>query len=147
MDLRDWLAEGFEYDLWANKIWLDSLDRFQDLGQANRILEHIHNAQRIWLERCGGVAPANQGDEHLSAIMERMARAWQALIAERDLDETIDYKNLAGKEFSNTLGEIALHVVNHGTYHRGHLRGVADKEGLDDFGETDLILFFRERPR
>jgi uncharacterized damage-inducible protein DinB len=45
------------------------------------------------------------------------------------------------------VSDIAAHVVNHGTYHRGQLRERAEADGLDDFPETDLILFFRQIER
>ena len=39
---------------------------------------------------------------------------------------------------------MAHHVLNHGTYHRGHLRGLAYAEGWDDFHDTDYSAWLRE---
>ncbi len=43
----------------------------------------------------------------------------------------------------NFVSEITEHVINHGTYHRGHLRGLAEAEGIS-FPDTDLIVYLRE---
>jgi uncharacterized damage-inducible protein DinB len=44
-----------------------------------------------------------------------------------------------------TIGEIAHHVINHGTYHRGHLRGLCDAAEFTEFPDTDLIKFYRAK--
>lgn len=54
-------------------------------------------------------------------------------------------KQLEKKHSEHMLSEVAHHVFNHGTYHRGHLRGLADAAGFEDFPETDLIRFYREK--
>lgn len=73
-----------------------------------------------------------------------MAQVWRLFLDDADLDQEVAYVNMAGQHYVNTVEQIALHVINHGTYHRGHLRGLAESEGLDDFNDTDLILYFRE---
>jgi uncharacterized damage-inducible protein DinB len=148
MDLRQWILEGFTYDAWANRRWADRLGSFNDPERANRateILMHILDAQRIWLTRCGAMVEFDKRDEHLGAFAESSAQAWRMFIEMSSLEETIDYRTMAGDPYSNTIGEIALHVINHGTYHRGHLRGLAELEGLKDFQDTDLILYWREQ--
>ena len=49
-----------------------------------------------------------------------------------------------GPEESLTLMELTWHVLNHGTYHRGHLMGLAEREGWDPPG-TDFLDFVLER--
>lgn len=142
MDLQTHLKQGFEYDLWANLQWIEVLPRFTSSGRAHAVLDHILGAQRIWLERVGGVVPSpdlERGDRARSSAAE-----WTRIVSLPDPGRVIAYHNLSGVPFSNTFEHIALHVINHGTYHRGHLRGLADAEGLTDFPETDLIRFYRE---
>ena len=145
MDLRQDLIERFDYDLWANRQWWTALGRLKDLARAQATLEHILTAQRVWLSRMG--VEVSQASENLGIddVAVFVNRAWKMVVTDSALDQPITYRNLAGFEFTNTVGQIANHVVNHGTYHRGQLRGQAHAEGLESFPETDLIVFYRER--
>lgn len=145
MDLRQDLIERFDYDLWANRQWWTALGKLKDLARAQATLEHILTAQRVWLSRMG--VEVSQASENLGIddVAVFVNRAWKMVITDSSLDQPITYRNLAGFEFTNTVGQIANHVVNHGTYHRGQLRGQAQAEGLESFPETDLIVFYRER--
>ena len=146
MEFRESLIEGFDYDLWANRKWLFALESFDgQMFEASQVLEHILFAQRIWIERCGVQVLEPSENVPLDGLLELYCRAWQAQLMERPLQEPIAYENLAGVPFVNTLEQIARHVINHGTYHRGHLRGLAAKNPEQPFPETDLIGFFRER--
>lgn len=144
MEMREWLVQAFEYDRWANRRWIDRVGRFRNGGKPARVFEHILTAQRTWLTRCGVHVEESGENEHIGAVADRLTNAWIMLVTDSELEEPIIYTNFAGETFENTLREIALHVVNHGTYHRGHLRGLADAEGLEEFQDTDLIHFLRE---
>lgn len=144
MDLRSVVLRGVEYGLWANEQWIAAIGGFKDLARAQLALEHILGAERIWLERCGMPLPAQDDDRSLASLFQDASAAWQRLVHENDLGTPIVYTNFAGETFANSLGDIALHVINHGTYHRGHLRGLAQAEGLVDFPETDYIKYVRE---
>lgn len=144
MDSKEVLRSGFEYDLWANRQWVQAIGRFKDMEQAHAILEHILFAQRIWLERCGGMVPVQVDDTSLVDLFRAATSAWIDLVNESFLDQTVTYQNLRGVEFTDRFGHIATHVINHGTYHRGHLRGLADCQRIQDFPETDFIAYQHE---
>jgi uncharacterized damage-inducible protein DinB len=143
MDIRQILLRGFRYDLWANRIWVVSLGVFDNPIPAQLVLEHILTAQRVWLDRCGMVLFPDAENVALSELFSMTNQAWRALLETVPLDATITYRNSEGVGFQQPLVDIALHVINHGTYHRGQLRGLAQAEGLEDFPETDLIAFLR----
>ncbi len=145
MDLRQALLERFDYDAWANRQWWSALGRFQNLERAQAVLEHILTAQRVWLSRMG--VEVSQAGENLGMddLINLVNRAWKMVLTDGHLDQPIVYRNSHGVEYVNTIGQIASHVANHGTYHRGHLRGLAQCEGLEGFPETDLIGFYREK--
>lgn len=144
MTQHQWLLRAFDYDAWANDKWAHQLTRFKNSSRAIAIFQHILDAQRIWLERCGVGFEFDKTDEDLGHVSRRMAQVWRLFLDDADLDQEVAYVNMAGQHYVNTVEQIALHVINHGTYHRGHLRGLAESEGLDDFNDTDLILYFRE---
>ena len=129
------LARMLEYDRWANHRWLP----FVEADEALRpIFGHILNAQAIWFRRIG--TPDFALPDSLADQIEANFAAWHSVLSQRDLGEVIHYQNLAGVPQSRALVDIALHVINHGTYHRGQLREMA----TDGFPETDFILFARE---
>ncbi len=145
MDLRETLFEGFRYDLWANRQWAASIGSFKDMLRAQHVLEHILKAQKNWLTRCGVEVVEPIDNVALGDLFEHYSGAWEMLLAELPLDHRVSYRTIAGQPQTSSLGQIARHVINHGTYHRGHLRGLAEAEGVEDFPESDLILWFRER--
>lgn len=145
MDLRQDLLERLDYDLWANRKWWSTLGKFKDLAKAQATLEHILMAQRVWLSRLGVEVSQAQENLGMDDVMAFVNQAWRMVITDGSMDLPVAYQNFNGLEFTNTVAQIASHVINHGSYHRGQLRGQAQAEGMEAFPETDLILFYRER--
>jgi uncharacterized damage-inducible protein DinB len=143
MSYGQWLQHAFEYDAWANRRWSGYLTQFKNSSRAIEIFQHMLNAQMIWLNRCGVIVEFDKTDQDLANVAENNAQAWRMFLDGADLYQTIAYTNMAGETFSNTVAEIATQVINHGTYHRGHLRGIAECEGIS-FQDTDWIIFLRE---
>ncbi|RYG23283.1 hypothetical protein EON82_14510 [bacterium] len=148
--MREWLIDGFRYDLWANERWLPlvpaALDRIDaplwpeamptdPQARLEEIFAHLLRAQRTWLERLGPNVHA-EGEHWLTDLH----RAWLEILERRDPDERIQYRNLKGMPFENSVRGIALHVINHGTYHRGQLSALATSMGIEA-PETDLFLW------
>lgn len=61
------------------------------------------------------------------------------------LSAPITYRTRAGIEGQNSLWEILMHVVLHGTHHRGQIALLA-REGGGIPASTDFSTFLRERP-
>ncbi len=144
-EYRGTLSEGFDYDLWANRQWAGALGGFKNMLRAQQILEHILATQRTWLGRCSVEVIEPEGAIKLEDLFEHYVGAWQMVVHERDLNDRVVYRTSDGSSFANTVEEIARHVINHGTYHRGQMRGLAESDGFLNFPETDLIFFLRER--
>lgn len=145
MELSKFIIRGLHYDRWANRQWINSMGGFKNLQRAQEILEHIYQAQQIWLDRFGVKVEMEKADMALTELFDMSIRAWIEVIETSDVDEVVEYQNSRGEEFAQPLSQIALHVINHGTYHRGQLRGLAEADGFYNFPETDLILFLREQ--
>jgi uncharacterized damage-inducible protein DinB len=108
-------------------------------------LAHIMGAEWIWLERWRGRSPQTMPGVPEGLPFEETLRRWHeqfatvAALRERwhelerglqaylsGLDEAaltgpIVYVNLQGRQWSYPLWRTLLHVVNHGTYHRGQV--------------------------
>ncbi|MDX2066288.1 MAG: DinB family protein [Fimbriimonadaceae bacterium] len=134
--LRDTLIEGFRYDAWANARWDAVLAEWPN-ETAHRWRLHLANAKRTWLTRF-------DGQDHTERSETEVDAAWIAVVAELDLDEALEYRTLSGVPFTQPNHEIVRHVINHGTYHRGQLRMLAEIDGIA-WPETDLIFFSREQ--
>jgi uncharacterized damage-inducible protein DinB len=136
--MKEWLIEGFAYDAWATDQWLGTLPDWPQRGVPEAVLSHMVNAKLIWLRRCGI-------DEAVpESLTERFAaahRGWMKVVKEDDIFRNVEYLNLQGVAFSRPLDQIARQVINHGTYHRGQLRGLAESAGLTNWPETDLLYF------
>lgn len=144
IDLKETLTQGIRYDLWSNRLWLQALGNFKNLDKPQAVIEHILGAQRVWLGRIGYHTEQTADDLTLERLFELVSDVWITVLKEQDLGTLITYQNFAGETFTNSVAQIMRHVINHGTYHRGHLRGLAMAEGLEDFPETDMIRWFRE---
>lgn len=115
-------------------------------------LVHIFAADRIWLARVTGAPSApftTEADFHLPVLqqdwpvlLERW-RHWAASLTEQQAQNTVAYKDTKGNSYTGVLWQILLHVVNHGSHHRGQVSGF-----LRAMGHTppplDLGLYYRE---
>lgn len=143
MDPKESLIELFDYDRWASRLWVETLPTLPFGDRAEKILRHNLGAQRSWLARVIGEDSLPPEAADLGQAFDETAQAWKELIASANLDAYVTYQNFAGETYTSLLSEIARHVINHGTYHRGHLRGLAEAAGFEGFPETDFIRYCR----
>lgn len=142
--VSEMLLKGFEYDLWANMRWYNAMRLMRNQEKATPVLQHILSSQRTWLERAG--EPVDQIPRAATIVaFEAVSAAWKHVVASRPLDQMIEYVDFRGRTHQRALGEIAWQLINHGTFHRGHLRGLAQAENFDEFSDTDLIDFLDEQ--
>ncbi len=141
MNEISYLQDRFEYEQWALEKWVAPARTVDGTD----ILLHVVGAHEVWLARCQGRPWEEDLEEHLENRIVRTCAGWKNYLANADLDEEISYTNREGLPFTNVLRNIVTHVLNHGTYHRGELRGLHRAEGSTDFPETDFIVFCREK--
>lgn len=113
---------------WADRRLLEALRSApQPIPEALRELCHVRGAQEIWLSRVEQrsptlpIWPALSIDE-LGEIGRSLDQAWRGFIEQlRDpgLSEPISYVTSGGEPFTTPVGEILLHMLTHGQYHRG----------------------------
>lgn len=141
------MREGFEYDLWANGLWLDALPNFQDRERAEEVMSHVHFALELWLDRIldrvGDLESYRRFPNAAESFGETTAK-WTAWLTDADLGQVKEFTRLDGSKFTFRLGSVARHVINHGTFHRGQLRGLAQAEGWEEFEDTDYARWLRD---
>lgn len=116
-------------------------------------LVHLFQADSIWLDRVEGRPTGGPGDypapgctfELRDAWLELLDKMldWAAGLSEAGWSREASYKTLAGVPYTTPLWQIALHIVNHGSYHRGQLTSMLRQLGIKPVN-LDLVRFYRE---
>ncbi len=156
----------FDYTHWANHRALRaaallSLDDFRkDLGSSHGgvrgTLVHMMSAEWIWLERFKGVSPPRMFDEgefaDVMALRERWVtieehrEAWLGMLPVEGVEQLVRYQNTKGELWKAPLWQLAQHVVNHASYHRGQVATLLRLLGSRPMN-SDMVTWDRERQK
>ena len=151
----DEARQHLRYSTWASRrllndaLALDAELLHRDLGVPNKsihgTLAHILMADRNWLARVFG-APV-EPSEAIEVEWPRIQQSWEEWsneLTDADLSRVVKYKDLKGNPHETPLWQIVLHVVNHGTLHRGQVMAMFRQVGAAP-PPTDLIFYYREQ--
>ena len=151
------------YSRWANARLVEAAEALspeeltRDFRTADKsvlgTLFHIFSAERVWLARVEEsnsvppyVKPEDQNLPQLRSdwpgVQERWSK-WVESLDDAALSRPVAYRDLQGNVWNTPPWQIILHLVNHGTHHRGQVSGF-----LRAFGQTppqlDLIAYYRQ---
>lgn len=142
-------------------------DRKAFFGSLLGTLNHLVNADLIWLKRFAGhpaaypqldavralQAPASLGAIGFGDIdslwqrrrwLDELIVAWTAVIGDADLDQAVHYVNSRGPAHKNFFS-LLMHFFNHQTHHRGQASTLLSQQGVDP-GVTDLLALIPDQP-
>ena len=154
------LKQHFAYTAWASARLVEAAKKLseaeltRDFGTADKsvlgTLVHVFAADRVWLARVRGHAPGRFIDPERDMKMSVLENDWPQVLAGwqehlggvADVSAPVSYKDLKGNAYATPLWQIALHVVNHGTHHRGQVSGFLRTMGHTP-PPTDLIFYYR----
>ncbi len=115
---------------------------------------HLYQADMFWV--VGGVErPNGKREDYASpgcmydlaevwlAVIDRMI-AFAASLSESEWERKIAYKSMAGVGYESPIWQMVVHVVNHGTHHRGQVTSMIRQLGEKPVS-LDLIAFYREQ--
>ena len=153
------------YKAWADDIFLSVVSKLPDaeltaprpivFGSLIRTLHHSYAMDYVWqchlLGKAHGLTTRNP--DHCPnmqdlAEAQRQIDKWYVeyshSLPDAALGEIVEFEFIGGGRGALSRSEILLHVVNHGTYHRGHAATM-----LYDLGvfppTTDLPVFLMEQ--
>ncbi len=128
-----------------------SLDRSTSFKTIPQTLVHIYQADQVWFSRISGyavsLAQVNR-DADLQGLGARWGDLldgyvmWAEALKPDEWSSLIQYKTSQGKDFSNPLWQIVLHVVNHGTAHRAQVVSMLRQSDVLP-PNLDLINYYR----
>jgi uncharacterized damage-inducible protein DinB len=140
----------FGYSNWASRrlrdaaLGLSKEEQLKDLGVSHKslheTLQHIFLADRIWFSRT--VDPGVLELDDPLAVAKRW-EDWAERLSDQDLLRVVDYKDMKENDHRTPVWQIVLHVVNHGTLHRGQAMSLLRQLGAAP-PPTDLIYYYRE---
>ncbi len=139
MTLSD-LQHLIKYTRWANTQEIEEMISHVDVpSKAVTWMAHILGAEHMWLDRMTD-DPRNHvvwPDWKLYECLEQqqeLARRWEKFfqnMTAADIERKVSYTNSQGKEFTNTVQDILLHLSLHAPHHRGQINAELRAEGYD----------------
>ncbi|MFC9601533.1 DinB family protein [Peribacillus butanolivorans] len=157
----------YDYHVWANGVIIDRLKEFpQDIyhkeiqtgfSSVSKVLSHIYLTDYAWFEIISGksmneaMASTDQlreevetkSIEEIKKIFHDLSERNKALLnSQEDIEKLIEVDNPYAGFLETSISESVLHVVTHGSYHRGNiatmLRQMGHTSVMQDYG---LYLF------
>ena len=148
--MSDLLERLFDHSWWAHDALVAELRETPPDAETLRLFAHVVAAEHLWLSRIDmvpariAVWPTLPLDEIAALETENRLRFRQLLRRPDDArSRSVHYRNSAGREFDNTVGDILTHVALHGHYHRGQIARAMRGAGREPV-YTDYIGFVRK---
>lgn len=153
MTALDYIRKLWTHAAKADVALVDAVRSGSAPADALRELAHVVGAEEVWLSRVEGrqsrsaVWPEGSVETIESLLREthRGYGAYLGRIADADLEAFVTYTNSAGRTFSDKLGDILMHVMLHGQYHRGRINLMLRQSGGTPV-PCDYIAFVRGVP-
>ncbi len=130
------------YKAWANGLLFDALAKLPEealvapqeivFGNLLRTLNHVLAMDQVWRSHlCGQPHGFETRNPEFCPPFAQIARGQREMdrwyvghadaLAPDKRDEIVEFTFIGGGPGAMTRADILLHVVNHGTYHRGHV--------------------------
>jgi uncharacterized damage-inducible protein DinB len=164
---KDALLSHLGYSGWADQRVLAACavltpeELRQDLKVSHtsvwQTLFHLCDGERFWLDclhrdRIPALADFGQTPPAPFLNLQQMQQAWQAhsdglLDYYRALPEVELYGSLRGSDSAMARWEVAMHVVNHATLHRGQVITMLRQLGKQPPANIDIFTYYVFRDR
>lgn len=156
-------ASHLQFHRWANRRIVEAARALsqealhREFGTAFKsvfgTLVHIYQADSAWFGRIHGNPDSQTTTYPPKSDLAGLATDWFVLLdgaadwstklSGAEWNQVICYKDSRGNSHQTALLPIILHVVNHGSYHRGQVSSLLRQSGIVP-PNTDLINFYRQ---
>src|ERR1041384_2406095 len=149
------LQRHIRYNNWASQVLMHAIRELPpgELEKPTGIshhsvlgtMTHLHFADWIWYTRVA--EPMDKPAETLDALEREwpaLQQRWEAFcdsLSDADLSRPIPYRSIRGYDAVANVEQVVLHLVNHGTLHRGQVMGMIRQLGVVPPG-TDLLHYY-----
>ena len=161
------LRELYNYNFWARDqqlavcATLSEEQLARPLGSSysslRDTLKHLLGADWVWLQRFHGQSPQSVPWLKDAQTLEAMRARWQQI--EGDMRAylatlqpealgapvTFTYRNFKGETWTYPLWQCLVHLVNHGTYHRGQVTMALRQLGATPPGIDFLVYYDQQK--
>ena len=147
---KTYFLKIFNYNVWANrKIMMALINQNVSDEKILSIFAHLVSAQFIWLNRLKDLSKSeyllwgNYSLDQLKEMVEKAAEQWLEFIKTTEtFDRELKYTNYVGDFYETNISNIMIHLVNHGSYHRGQVALLLREKGYEPVN-TDMITYDR----
>ncbi|MDF2962489.1 MAG: damage-inducible protein DinB [Paenibacillus sp.] len=144
----------YEYNVWANEQIFNRLkelpkDVYRQEVQSvfsslSNVLAHVYLSDLGWIEVFSGKSmnhalvlaeqlkeqTESKGIEEMEAMFFELAERYKSYLNQKEnIEKPLVIEHPSGDLMKSSVSEIVLHVVNHGTYHRGNITAMLRQIG------------------
>ncbi|MFS0667681.1 DinB family protein [Peribacillus frigoritolerans] len=156
------VLEMYNYHAWANGVIIDRLNELpehiyhkeiqSDFSSVSKVLSHIYLTDYTWFDIISGISMdeamasssklkkevEKKSIEEMKKIFIDLYERNKALLSTEDMEKVMVVDNPYAGSLETTISESVLHIVTHGSYHRGNiatmLRQMGHTSVMQDFG-------------
>ncbi|MGB4843524.1 MAG: DinB family protein [Ferruginibacter sp.] len=163
--MKEVLKQYAAYTIWANQKIFDCMSNLSDeqinqeitssFPSLSKTILHMWNAEAIWWQRLKLeekiIVPGDNFTGSFTELIKQVNqqsiiwKEWVDNATETQLQHVFFYRNTKREEFKQPVYELLLHIMNHGTYHRGQLVTMLRQLGVDKIPSTDFTTFCRKK--
>jgi uncharacterized damage-inducible protein DinB len=163
--MKELLRQLAAYNVWASQKLCEVVSTLSPELQQKELpssfasllstILHMWDAESIWWQRMklqevitrpsenfsGNATEAMQGLLQQSKLWEE----WINAATDMGLDHVFSYQNTKREKFKQPVYQVLLHIMNHGTYHRGQLVNMLRQLSHQKIPATDFIVWSRKK--
>lgn len=163
--MKELLRQFAAYNTWANQKIAEVLLSLPEemvkqpvassFTSIHETILHMWTAESIWWQRLKlqevVVAPVTNFNgspaDAIQAMLQqnRMWEDWIQSATDMAIDHVFSYYNTKRELFKQPTYQVLMHVMNHGTYHRGQIVNMLRQLGHDKIPQTDFIVWSRAK--
>ena len=142
------LERLLQYDVWANRETLTSLQQGTPPARGLRWLGHIIGAEFLWLDRIAGRSHSlpvwpELSLEQCDRSLSRLSNSLLETARSNEMDREVRYVNSKGEPWTSSVADILTHITVHSAYHRGQIASEVRSAGHEP-AYTDFIHAVRQ---